>query len=98
MTDDIIRTGTKRAMIIDALYTEYPNEMSDIAVQTMMQGMGYDVVKLEVRSHLQYLSGPGKEYIVLKKQSRELWLAQLTPRGKDLKAGAIQDPGVRFAR
>ncbi len=97
--DEQTRIAALRGMILQALDLEYPNSVSDLAVQALLWGGGYDLDQLSVRRHLEYLAGPGKEYIRIGKKRRDLWLAQLTPRGKDLLDGAIDDdPGAIVAR
>lgn len=88
-----------RGMILQALDLEYPNGLSDLAVLAMIQGAGHGLGRLAVWGHLEYLAGPGKEYLTLERKPRHWLLAKLTPKGKDLLAGVIDDdPGVQLAR
>ncbi|MBI4389143.1 MAG: hypothetical protein HY580_03100 [Nitrospinae bacterium] len=97
--DPHIATATLRGMILQALNLEYPNRLADEAILAMLQGAGYDIARFDLRRHLEYLSGPRKEYITLRKMGRDMWLGKLTPKGKDLLAGVIrEDPGVKIAR
>jgi len=93
--DATVRIGTLRGLLLQALDLEYPEALSDMAAQAMLHGAGCVVGKREVQRHLEYLAGPGKDYLLLVKKSSTMWLAKLTPRGKDLLAGIIEaDPGV----
>ncbi len=90
---------TLRGLILQGLDLEYPQALSDIAVLALLQGGGHAVGLYQVRRHLEYLSGPGKEYLELNKARRDYWQARLTPKGKDLLMGVIgEDPGVYLVR
>ena len=96
--DEQIRKGVLRGIILKGLDLEYPNEMSDAALQPMLQGSGYgDITKLEVRRDLEYLGGEG--YLEFGRKSRDLWLVKLTSKGVKLLEGRIdEDPGILIAR
>ena len=56
---------------------------------------GYDLSLAEIRDHMKYLAEKDKQYIELKhNEQADLYVAEITGRGRDLIDGMIFDPGV----
>lgn len=92
------RIAAQRGHILAALRMEYPSATADQTLLAVMQKeLAYDLTILDVRQHLEFLSG--LELVSLAKKHRDPWIVTLTSKALQLLEGVIPEiPGIVIAR
>ena len=103
MTPDAAQNKRTRGVIIELLYGRHVAQQpraDHVALWHMLTDLGCDVGENDVLVHLQDLCDRGYVNFTQKKNRytnrAEISLIQLTPKGRDLFEGTINDPAVSF--
>lgn len=74
------------------------HKLNDRVLLIELRQGGYELRLSQVRDHLRYLAKNDKGYILLKyNEDADMYIAEITGRGRDLVDGMIFDPGVSDA-
>lgn len=95
MTIDKETTKDIRRGILWCLKAVSGHKLNDSVLRLELRNGGYDLTQAEVRDHMKYLAEEDKQYISLKYNDvADLFVAEITGRGRDLVDNMISDPGV----
>lgn len=93
----ILEIKMLRGEILKALFNVYPRGLKESTLKKAFIG---NYMNIDVERQLEYLRGPGKEYIIVtddEEDCPEDILVKLSPKGYDLIDGSIDaDPGIAF--
>ncbi len=92
--DDISRRESVRGIIVNGLKLDPSNALSDVMIQSMLNGYGENMTNLQVRNELYYLED--KQLIEIKRKNRNVWFAKLNSRGVDFIEGRLEIDGVNL--
>jgi hypothetical protein len=92
------RIAAQRGQLLEMLRMEYPAPAADKTLLAVMQNeLRHDLTILDVRQHLEFLSG--LELVTIVKKLRDPWIVTLTSKSLQLLEGVIPEiPGIVIAR
>lgn len=95
----ILEIKMLRGEILKALFNVYPRGLKESTLKKAFIG---NYMNIDVERQLEYLNGPGKEYIIVTNDDDDCpeddSIIKLSPKGYDLIDGSIDaDPGIAFS-